>query len=76
MEERDMSDNSFQLEKAFRELEGIIEQLESEEVPLKDSIELYGKGAKLIAQCKEELSGIEKEMIIIGEELDGKKVEE
>lgn len=64
-----MSDNAFQLEEAFRELEGIIEQLESEEVPLKESIELYGKGAKLIAQCKEELSGIEKEMIIIGEEL-------
>lgn len=67
-----MSDNTFQLEEAFRELEGIIEQLESEEVPLKDSIELYGKGAKLVAQCKEELSGIEKEMIIIGEELEGK----
>lgn len=64
-----MSDK-FQLEEAFRQLEGIIEQLESEEVPLKDSIELYGKGAKLIAQCKEELSGIEKEMIIIGEGLE------
>lgn len=62
--------DKFQLEKAFRELEGIIEQLESEDIPLKDSIELYGKGAKLIAQCKEELSGIEKEMIIIGEELE------
>lgn len=64
-----MSDK-FQLEEAFHQLEGIIEQLESEDVPLKDSIELYGKGAKLITQCKEELSGIEKEMIIIGEGLE------
>ncbi len=65
-----MSDK-FQLEEAFRQLEEIIEQLESDEVQLKESIKLYGKGAKLIAQCKEELSGIEKEMIIIGEELQG-----
>lgn len=63
-----MSDK-FQLEEAFRQLEEIIEQLESDEIQLKESIELYGQGAKLIAQCKEELSGIEKEMIIIGEEL-------
>lgn len=69
-----MSDK-FQLEEAFHQLEGIIEQLESEDVQLKDSIELYGKGAKLIAQCKEELSGIEKEMIIIGEELEGQNRE-
>ncbi len=64
-----MEDKSFQVEEAFDELEHIIEQLESEEVSLKDSIELYSKGAKLISQCKEELSGIEKEMIIIGEDL-------
>ncbi len=69
-----MSDK-FQLEEAFHQLEGIIEQLESEDVQLKDSIELYGKGAKLIAQCKEELSGIEKEMIVIGEELEGQNRE-
>lgn len=64
-----MEEKTFQVEEAFGELENIIEQLESEEVSLKDSIELYSKGAKLVAQCKEELSGIEKEMIIIGEEL-------
>lgn len=64
-----MAEKTFQVEEAFGELENIIGQLESEEVSLKDSIELYGKGAKLIAQCKEELSGIEKEIIIIGEEL-------
>lgn len=64
-----MEEKTFQVEDAFDELEHIIEQLESEEVSLKDLIELYSKGAKLINLCKEELSGIEKEMIIIGEEL-------
>ncbi len=64
-----MEEKTFQVEEAFSELEHIIEQLEAEEITLKDSIELYSKGAKLINQCKEELSGIEKEMIVIGEDL-------
>lgn len=63
-------EEKIQLEDAFKELETIIKQLESEELPLKESIELYGKGAKLVAACKEELTDIEKEMIIIGEQLE------
>ena len=59
----------FQLEKAFEQLEQIIEKLEAEDTPLKESIELYGNGAKLSAACKRELGGIEKEMIVIGESL-------
>ena len=61
-----MADN-FDLEQAFKELEEIIVKLESDAVPLKESIDLYAKGAKLVASCKEELTGIEKEMIVIGE---------
>lgn len=57
----------FELEHAFEDLESIITKLESDKVSLKESIELYGKGAKLVALCREELTGIEKEMIIIGE---------
>lgn len=59
----------FQLEKAFEQLEQIIEKLEAEDTPLKESIGLYGNGAKLLAACKKELGGIEKEMIVIGESL-------
>lgn len=65
-----MEKDTFQLEAAFNEIEQIIEQLESDEVSLKDSITLYGKGAELVARCKEELQGIEKEIIIIGEQLE------
>ena len=64
-----MDEKTFQLEEAFGELEKIITELESDQIALKDSIELYSKGAKLITQCKEELSGIEKEIIIIGDSL-------
>ena len=64
-----MDEKTFQIEEAFGELENIIEQLESEDVSLRDSIGQYSKGANIIAKCKDELSGIEKEIIIIGEEL-------
>ncbi|MDE6761232.1 MAG: exodeoxyribonuclease VII small subunit [Lachnospiraceae bacterium] len=62
--------NTFHLEEAFESLEDIISKLEDESISLKDSIDLYGKGAKLLSKCKEELNGIEKEMIIIGEGLE------
>ena len=59
--------NSFQLEEAFKEIEDIINQLESDTISLKESISLYGKGAQLVAECKKELTGIEKEMIVIND---------
>ncbi len=62
--------DKFRVEEAFEELEKIISQLEDDSVPLKESIQLYGEGAKLLSRCKEELTGIEKEMIIIGENLE------
>lgn len=60
---------AFRLEDAFKELEDIISKLESDSVTLKDSIALYGKGANILFECKEELNGIEKEMIVISESL-------
>ncbi len=62
--------NTFYLEETFESLEDIISKLEDDSISLKDSIDLYGKGAKLLSKCKEELNGIEKEMIIIGEGLE------
>ena len=58
-----------QIEEAFLEIENIIKTLESDEISLKESIELYGNGVKLVSRCKDELSGIEKEMIVIEESM-------
>lgn len=67
---QDRTDNTeFQLEQAFENIEKIITKLEAEETPLKEAITLYADGAKLLAACKQELSGIEKEMIVINESL-------
>ncbi|MDE5778782.1 MAG: exodeoxyribonuclease VII small subunit [Lachnospiraceae bacterium] len=60
----------FHLEEALKEIETIIESLESDDLPLKEAIALYGDGAKLLSACKEELSGIETEMIVIEEGLE------
>ena len=65
----------FQVEEAFKQLEEIVGKLESDDISLKDSITLYSDGAKLLAQCKEELSGIEKDMIIITESIEAKENE-
>lgn len=67
--------DTFQLEEAFKELETIISKLESEEVSLKESLTLYGEGAKLLLACKEELSGIEKEIIVIEDNLEQGELE-
>ena len=67
--------DTFQLEEAFKELETIISKLESEEVSLKESLALYGEGAKLLSACKEEFSGIEKEIIVIEDNLEQGKLE-
>lgn len=64
----------FQLEEAFKHLEDIISKLESDDIPLKESLEFYGEGAKLLSACKEELNGIEKEMIIISDKLEQEEV--
>ena len=60
----------FHLEEALKEIETIIESLESDDLPLKEAIALYGDGANLLSACKEELSGIETEMIVIEEGLE------
>lgn len=65
-----MAEEKIQLEEAFKQLEEIISKLESDKIPLKESLELYGEGAALLSACKEELSGIEKEMIIISDKLE------
>ena len=53
-EEMDLSSLSF--EDALRRLEAIVQQLESGDVPLDQSITLYAEGDKLRAQCQKRLA--------------------
>ncbi|HKX22240.1 MAG TPA: exodeoxyribonuclease VII small subunit [Rhizorhapis sp.] len=53
-EETDFSSLSF--EDALKRLEAIVQQLESGDVPLDQSITLYAEGDKLRAQCQKRLA--------------------
>lgn len=64
-----MSDNSDKIvvEEAFKRLEEINTMLEDPKIGLKESLELYAEGVKLVLACKESLSGVEKEIQILNE---------
>ena len=56
------------LEKAFEELEVIIEKMNSKEVSLDDSFALYTEGTKLLKYCNEQLDTVEKKLLVLSEE--------
>ena len=56
------------LEKAFEELEVIIEKMNSKEVSLDDSFALYTEGTKLLKYCNEQLDNVEKKMLVLSGE--------
>ena len=65
--EKIMSEEKFVIEDAFERLAEINKSLESGETSLKDALDLYGEGVKLVAACKENLEGVEKEIQILNE---------
>jgi exodeoxyribonuclease VII small subunit len=58
-----MGTNDF--EKAFRELEDIVKRLESEELPLDESLRLFEQGIGLSRFCHQRLEEVEKKIELI-----------
>jgi exodeoxyribonuclease VII small subunit len=58
-------------EAALAELERVVAQLESSEVPLEQSIALYARGADLRAHCEEKLKAAEERVSQITQGSDG-----
>src|SRR5438270_6703738 len=56
---------SNEFEKAFAELEQIVKRLESEELPLDESLELFEKGIRLSRFCNQKLEEVEKKIELI-----------
>lgn len=54
-----------EFEKAFAELEQIVKRLESEEMPLDESLELFEKGIRLSRFCNQKLEEVEKKIELI-----------
>ncbi|MEB7720898.1 exodeoxyribonuclease VII small subunit [Staphylococcus equorum] len=54
--------NSQSFEEMIKELEGIVQKLDNENVSLEESLNLYQRGMKLSATCDETLKDAEKKV--------------
>jgi exodeoxyribonuclease VII small subunit len=54
-----------EFEKAFKDLEAIVQRLESEELPLDESLRLFEQGISLSRFCHQQLEEVEKKIELI-----------
>jgi exodeoxyribonuclease VII small subunit len=70
MARKDPTDKRF--ESALEELEQVVEQLESGELSLEDSLAAFEKGVGLVRFCNQKLNDVEKKIEILVKDKDGK----
>jgi exodeoxyribonuclease VII small subunit len=59
-------------ESALEELEGMVEQLETGELPLEESLAVFEKGVALVNYCNQKLSEVEKKVELLVKDKEGK----
>ncbi len=62
-------------EQSMKKLEKIVEQLESEDLPLEKALKTFEEGVKLSKECSAKLDETEKKISILVEKKDGKFIE-
>jgi exodeoxyribonuclease VII small subunit len=67
---------SNEFEKAFGDLEKIVQRLEAEELPLDESLQLFEQGIKLSRFCHQRLEEVEKKIELILADAKGQPVTE
>ena len=65
-----------EFEKSFQNLEKIVQRLESEELPLDESLQLFEEGIKLSRFCHQRLQEVEKKIELILADAKGQPVTE
>lgn len=58
----------FTIEESIKELDLIVQRLESREISLEDSFVMYQKGMELLRQCSGKIDAVEKKMLKINED--------
>ena len=58
-------------EESLQQLESLVEQMESPELPLETIVEKYESGMKLVAVCTEKLKAAEKRISLLTKRKDG-----
>ena len=61
-----------QFESALEELEQVVEQLESGELSLEDSLAAFEKGVGLVKYCNQKLNEVEKKIELLVKDKEGK----
>jgi exodeoxyribonuclease VII small subunit len=70
MARNDAADKKF--ESALEELEQVVEQLESGELSLEDSLSAFEKGVGLVKFCNQKLNEVEKKIEMLVKDKEGK----
>ena len=70
MTRKDPADKKF--ESALEELEQVVEQLESGELSLEDSLSAFEKGVGLVRFCNQKLNEVEKKIEMLVRDKEGK----
>ena len=70
MAAKDESDKKF--ETALEELENLVEQLESGDLSLEDSLAAFEKGVGLVKLCNQKLSDVEKKIELLVRDKEGR----
>ena len=65
-----------EFEKAFQDLEKIVQRLESEELPLDESLQLFEEGIRLSRFCNQKLEEVEKKIELTLADAKGQPVTE
>ncbi|HJD39936.1 MAG TPA: exodeoxyribonuclease VII small subunit [Candidatus Blautia stercoripullorum] len=68
MEEKETGNQEAPIEENLKELDGIVEKLESRDISLEESFTLYQKGMELLKQCSSKIDRVEKKMLKINED--------
>ena len=53
------------IEESLKELDSIVERLESREISLEDSFVLYQQGMELLKKCNQAIDTVEKKVLVL-----------
>ena len=70
MAKKDQSNKKFEV--ALAELEKVVEELESGDLSLEDSLAAFEKGVGLVKYCNQKLSDVEKKVELLVKDKEGK----
>ena len=66
-----MENSTKSFEEALKELEGLVEKMESGEMGLEEMVAAFEKGQKLVKSCTDRLNEVERRIEVIKKNADG-----